>query len=139
MIATRDEFLDDTSHDLHGLLGGLAINADILLKCVPDGTSEQSGPVIRKCADANRRLVVRLSRLVNDLLDVTRIQAGKLSIVLEQVDVPSLVTETVEAFSRWGPPKQVTVVTKLPQAPVHMNSTEGTNPSGAREPSQQRD
>lgn len=43
-----------------------------------------------------RRQLLRLERLVNDLLDVSRIMAGKLPFLVEDVDLAALVREVVE-------------------------------------------
>ena len=43
--------------------------------------------------------VDRLTSLIDDLLDVTRIQAGKLSLSFEMFDVSALVKDVVESYS----------------------------------------
>ncbi len=122
LIAARDEFLVNASHDLRSILGGLAVNSDLLLRCAPEGVGDQN---IRKCASANRRLVAQMNRLVNDLLDVASIHAGKLAIVPEQVEVAKLLRETVEALGPVAAAKGVTVDTELPELPLHANLDEG--------------
>ena len=46
-----------------------------------------------------RRQIVRLDRLVNELLDVSRIAAGQLPVTLEDVDLGALAREIVDRFS----------------------------------------
>lgn len=115
LIAARDEFLANASHDLRSILGGLAINADLLLRLAPEGVAGQN---VRQCASANRRLVAQMNRLVNDLLDVACIHAGKLAMVPEPVEVGRLLRETVEALGPVAAAKGVTLDAELFARPV---------------------
>ena len=94
-VATRDDFLATVSHDLRSLLGGLSLSAQILLDKAPLGAA---GDLTRKCAGTSQRLVGRMSRLVNDLLDVASIEAGKVALLIEESDVGDLLRDTLEAF-----------------------------------------
>ena len=122
LIAARDEFLANASHDLRSILGGLALTSALLLARAPEGVG---GENIRKYASANRRLVAQMNRLVNDLLDVACIHAGKLAVVPEEVEVTKLVRETVEAFGPVAAAKGVTLDTELPELPLRANLDEG--------------
>jgi signal transduction histidine kinase len=66
-----------------------------------------------------------MNRLVNDLLDVACIHAGKLAVVPEEVEVTKLVRETVEAFGPVAAAKGVTLDTELPELPFRANLDEG--------------
>jgi signal transduction histidine kinase len=122
LIAARDDFLANASHDLRSILGGLAVYSDLLLSCAPEG---MAGENIRKCASANWRLVAQMNRLVNDLIDVAAIHAGQLAVVPDQVEVAKLLRETVEAFGQAAAAKGVTLDTELPEVPLHANLDEG--------------
>jgi signal transduction histidine kinase len=54
---------------------------------------------VAKAADASRRQVVRLTALVNTLLDVSRLNESRLQLELEPVDLSALVREVVSRFS----------------------------------------
>jgi signal transduction histidine kinase len=95
LVSTRDEFLATVNHDIRNLLGGLGLNAELLLKHAPEGPG---GDRVRRHAAASQRLVARMTRLVNDLLDVASIDAGKLSVVSELVEIGKILRETLEAF-----------------------------------------
>lgn len=94
-VASRDNFLATVSHDLRSLLGGLSLSAQLLLDKAPAGAA---GDLTRKCASTSQRLVARMTRLVNDLLDVTSIEAGRVSLQLEERDVAEVLRDTLEAF-----------------------------------------
>jgi signal transduction histidine kinase len=104
IVATRDEFLSIVSHDMRSLLAGLALNAGLLEKQAPEG---EGGEKIRKHAAASQRLVARMSRLVNDLLDMTSLESGELALLPEQVVIGKIVRDTLDAFEPLAAAKDV--------------------------------
>jgi signal transduction histidine kinase len=107
VVATRDQFLATVSHDLRSLLGGLALNAQLLAEQTSDGPL---GAMMIKHASTSQRLLARMNRLVNDLLDMVSIDAGQLSVVTEEVDVRSILRDTMEAFEPIAGAKRVALV-----------------------------
>jgi signal transduction histidine kinase len=105
-VATRDDFLATVSHDLRSLLSGLSLSAQLLLEKAPTGAA---GDLTRKCAGTSQRLVARMSRLVNDLLDVTSIEAGKVALLIEETDVADVLRDTLEAFEPLAAAKGVSL------------------------------
>jgi signal transduction histidine kinase len=95
LVSTRDEFLANVSHDIRSLLSALGMNTELLLKHAPEGPA---GDRMRRYAVANQRLAARMNRLVNDLLDVSSIEGGRMSLLIEPVEVPKILRDTVEAF-----------------------------------------
>ncbi len=89
----RRQFISDASHEIRTPLtsiGGFAA-------AIADGTAATTQERSRG-ATIILREVERLSRLVNDLLDLSRIESGAVELKLEQVDLPELVRSAVEAF-----------------------------------------
>jgi len=111
LVVSRDEFLANVSHDLRTLLGGLSLTAGLLDKAAPGG---EAGAQIRKLAGATGRYVARMDRLLNDLLDVASIEAGKLQVVRERVAVAGLVEETAAAFGPVAEAKRITLRADVP-------------------------
>jgi PAS domain S-box-containing protein len=93
-VAGRDEFLSIASHELRTPLTALKLAVQNL-KRVLGGAS---GPTGRKTLETAERQAVRLETLVAALLDVSRIQAGRLELSFEEVDLGALVEETVAQF-----------------------------------------
>jgi PAS domain S-box-containing protein len=96
-----DEFLDVTSHELRTPLTVVKANVQILSRLADAGTmqAQLTGRTLRQ--------VDRLTRMVNDLLDVTRIQAGKLDLHLRQRDLGELVHEAVEEQRQVAPERRI--------------------------------
>jgi PAS domain S-box-containing protein len=90
----RRRFISDASHEIRTPLtaiGGFA-------EAIADGTAATEEERTHSAALIVRE-VERLSRLVNDLLDLSRIESGAVKLNLEAVDVGELVRSAIEAFS----------------------------------------
>jgi signal transduction histidine kinase len=115
VIATRDEFLATVSHDLRSLLGGLALNAQLMVEQASDSPL---GAMMLKQASSSQRLLARMNRLVNDLLDMVSIDAGQLGLVKEQGDVRSILQDTLEAFEPIARAKGVALSADVEEQPL---------------------
>ncbi|HEX7487982.1 MAG TPA: CHASE domain-containing protein [Anaeromyxobacteraceae bacterium] len=94
-IRVRDEFLSIASHELKTPLTSLALQADSLRAAAARGRVPE--PIAQK-AEVIRRNVDRLTRLITNLLDISRIGAGRLELELEELDLSELVREVVVRF-----------------------------------------
>ncbi|HWO17492.1 MAG TPA: PAS domain S-box protein [Kofleriaceae bacterium] len=90
-IRTRDEVLGIVAHDLRGPLGTIQLYAESLRE-LPAEPAHHRRPaeVIERCAK-------RMNRLIQDLLDVTQMEAGRLSVEHARVAAGELVDDIVEA------------------------------------------
>jgi two-component system CheB/CheR fusion protein len=89
----QDEFMALASHELRTPLTPLQGTLQLLLnhlKEAPDDSPQ------RRYAERALRQTKQLARMVNDLLDVTRLRSGKYSLNLERVRLDELVAQTVE-------------------------------------------
>ncbi|MGL5923166.1 response regulator [Chroococcidiopsis sp.] len=107
----KDEFISVVSHELrtpltsiHGSLGMLASG---LLQ--PD--SPQGQRLLQIATDSTERLV----RLINDILDIERIESGKVKMEKESCDVTELITEAVNVMQPLADKAGITLsVSSLP-------------------------
>jgi signal transduction histidine kinase/ActR/RegA family two-component response regulator len=88
--AAKDQFLAVLSHELRTPLAPVLAAATTLL------TDEHLPQAIRDSLEMIRRNVELEARLIDDLLDLTRIARGKMQLSFDVVDVNVLVTQTVE-------------------------------------------
>jgi signal transduction histidine kinase len=93
-VRARDEFLSLASHELKTPLTSLALHAKILERTMHRNGST-STEVVRRFQEQSAKQTARLSRLVNDMLDISRINAARLSLEPERFDLSGLVTEVV--------------------------------------------
>ncbi len=99
-IAARDEFLSIASHELRTPLTPLLIQMKRLLGVRGRGGLERMTPAeIRTVVEGSSRQVMRISSLIDSLLDVSRITAGRLTLEVEQVDLAEAAREIAVRFA----------------------------------------
>ncbi|WPB77614.1 ATP-binding protein [Archangium violaceum] len=94
-ILLRDEFLSVASHELKTPLTPLSLKLQMLAR---EARRQPESPLRRFVEDyvaIGSKQVKRLSELVSDLLDVSRIAGGRLRVEFEEVDLGSLLREVV--------------------------------------------
>ncbi|WP_437973989.1 AAA family ATPase [Sorangium sp. So ce295] len=96
-IERRDEFLLVASHELKTPLTSLKMQAHLLARLLPRyGRGEIAPERIDAALQVLDRQIARLAHLVNELLDVTRLNAGRLTLARAPVDLAALAREVVE-------------------------------------------
>ncbi|HXO43074.1 MAG TPA: PAS domain S-box protein [Thermoanaerobaculia bacterium] len=110
----KDEFLAMLSHELRNPLAPIR-SATHLLR-LQEGAGEN--PIQQQAREVIERQVMQLTRLVSDLLEVSRVATGRIRLNLEKIDLRPIVQDTLETV---GPliesRRQVTALT-LPAQPV---------------------
>jgi signal transduction histidine kinase len=106
-LRLRDEFLSVASHELKTPLTALQLEVEGLVRRVRlAGSGAIPVEFIRTRLDSADAQTERLARLINELLDVTRMTAGRLQLDLEEVDLASVVgavaSQLGEAAERGG-------------------------------------
>ena len=110
----QDQFLALASHELRTPLTTLQGYLDLMNKAL---SSQDADPRLMRYISVARRATRDLGGLINDLMDVTRLQSGKLTLTLRPLDLQELVRETVATVEPLlqGPPIRVeTSPTPLP-------------------------
>jgi signal transduction histidine kinase len=93
-LLARDDFISVAAHELRTPLTSLRLDADRLQRLVArEESPEGPSSAVRRV----RRQTDRLVRLVENLLDVSRIMSGKLELEREQIDLGALAAEVVDA------------------------------------------
>jgi signal transduction histidine kinase/DNA-binding response OmpR family regulator len=90
----RDDLVAIVSHDLRNPVHTIHMAASFLLEVSP---SEDRRVTARRQLEVIQRSATRANRLIQDLLDVARIQAGGLAVETVPIEVKSLVMEAVES------------------------------------------
>jgi len=85
-----NEFLAMLSHELRNPLAPLMTSVDILRRI------EVTDPVIERTRDVIARQVQHLTRLVDDLMDVSRITSGRIALNPDSLDIVVPVTRAIE-------------------------------------------
>jgi signal transduction histidine kinase len=99
-VAARDQFLAVAAHELRTPLATLAMLVDYLIVPLhPPSTTVPGGVLVQKRQLAMlKRQVDRLTALVVEMLDVSRITGGRLQLSLGPVDLRDVVREVLDRF-----------------------------------------
>ncbi|MCU1281594.1 MAG: hypothetical protein JWM53_5140 [bacterium] len=111
-VALRDEFLSVASHELRTPVTSLQLAVQSALSV---GSDAPAG-FLRHALESAERQARRLSRLVDALLDVSRIQAGRLELHREPIDLVVLVRDVVSMLAEDARRAGCDVVVDAPRA-----------------------
>jgi signal transduction histidine kinase len=101
-LAVRDEFIAIASHELRTSLTSLGLQRQILERTLDASKGDANSiPVesVRKAMAVMNRQSRKLERLIESMLDLSRIEQGRLSMRVEDVDLGGLVTDVVAGMA----------------------------------------
>jgi signal transduction histidine kinase len=105
-------FLASVAHDLRNPISALKLAA----ATIPAGAPLPPEVRLRRAFEVVRRQTGKLERMLNDLLDTARIEAGEVEMRVERVDLRDLVRSALELFEGGSPRHRL--VSEVPQAAV---------------------
>ena len=114
----KSKFVAHVSHELRTPLVAIDESLAILMR-------EEAGsvsPEQEKFLGIARRNISRLSRLVNDLLDVAKLEAGKIDLRPVPFQVKDLVHHVVETVRGWANERGINLEEKYPQQEVDLEA-----------------
>ncbi|HEX7183060.1 MAG TPA: ATP-binding protein [Thermoanaerobaculia bacterium] len=136
----KDEFLAMLAHELRNPLAPIRTAVEVLRMVGP------ADPPVQQARGMIERQVMHMARLVDDLLDVSRISRGKILLRKERLDLVPLVRAAAEDHRSLIEANRLTLAAELPDQPVWVagdptrlsqvlgnllqNSNKFTNPGG---------
>jgi NtrC-family two-component system sensor histidine kinase KinB len=105
----KSEFVMAASHELRTPLTSLGMSVDLLLEHVAHELAEKD----RDLLQAAHEEVHRMKALVNDLLDLSKIEAGKIELEFESVPVRTLFDQVQAVFKSQMDIKEVSFTSEL--------------------------
>ncbi|MGH7559486.1 MAG: response regulator [Gemmatimonadales bacterium] len=108
----KDEFLAQLAHELRNPLASLQ-NALSVMRLKP-----LEDPQLAWCRDLMGRQTDQLTRLVEDLLDVSRITLGKIRLRREPLDLARIIHEAVEASRPFVEARRHRLEVAVPERPL---------------------
>lgn len=97
-LIARDQFLSVASHELKTPLTSLKLQAQLTLRNLAQGKILTEDRIMKDSHQVSN-LVGRLTRLIDDMLDVSRIRTGKLQLDRSQHDFGDIIREVVFRMS----------------------------------------
>ena len=114
----KSDFVANVVHELRTPLTIIKGNLDNIEKGFAGDVQPQQKEIL---ADVFR-VINRLSRLVNDLLDLSKIESGKIELNKEMLDIAGLAKEALKGFEKLASDKGVAVIKEFPDKPVKINA-----------------
>jgi signal transduction histidine kinase len=111
----KDEFLAMLAHELRNPIGAIA-NASYLLENFGPTDPQMARPVA-----IIRRQIQHLVRMVDDLLDVSRITRGKVELRRQRLDLAEVLQQAAEASRPLAEAKGQTLRVELPAEPLPLD------------------
>lgn len=117
----KSSFVDSVSHELRTPLTSIKGYAEFLEDEMGGSLSaDQHGFVAQIVAGASR-----LERLVDDLLDFARMEAGTFKLAVRDFDLREMLVRVVESFRPQAQERKLTVETAVPPGPVWVTGDPG--------------
>ncbi|KYF76865.1 hypothetical protein BE17_39095 [Sorangium cellulosum] len=120
-ISHRDDFLGIVSHDLRNLLSGIVLSVDLLSQDTPAQDEESEAAMAAKRI---RRYAARMSRLIDDLVDVASIESGKLATNVGRGDASALLADAVDMFQPMASDRGITLELDVADRPLPVDFDE---------------
>jgi signal transduction histidine kinase len=99
-LRTRDEFMTIASHELKTPVTSLKLQLQMSKRRIDPAKNLMPTPAqLTNLIDVSNRQVTRLAELIEDLLDVARIRAGRLEFTPQATTVAEIVEEVTERFA----------------------------------------
>jgi signal transduction histidine kinase len=109
MNTLKNEFLGMAAHDLRSPIGNIHSLAELLLDQEPNLRPEERIEV----ASMIRKLAQGMMYLLNDLLDISTIESGKIELQLSPVAIPPFLAEIQQYHQRLAERKKIQVSTHI--------------------------
>ncbi len=92
----KSDFVANVAHEFRTPLTIIKGNTDMVIK----GRLGNMTPEQKEMLDGAVSVANRLARLVNDLLDISKIESGKMQLKKEKVDINKIIEENLKAFTK---------------------------------------
>jgi two-component system, sensor histidine kinase len=115
-LATKDEFLAMLAHELRTPLAPILSAVQILRRQAADS------PVVQRAREVVERQALHQARLLDDLLDVSRITRGKIELRRRKISLGEAVTAALEATRSLIQAKAQSIAVALPDTPIWVDA-----------------
>ncbi|MEJ7928606.1 hybrid sensor histidine kinase/response regulator [Ramlibacter sp. AN1015] len=97
-VRMRDDFMSMVSHEMRNPLNTLYLQVQLRKRLIGTGSPPEL-PTLKTMTDNDERQIHSMIRLLDDILDVSRIRTGRLAMAPCEMDLSALVRRAVEAMS----------------------------------------
>ena len=118
MEQMKTEFISTVSHELRTPLTAIRGALGMLVGGIAGHIDEGARPLL----DIAHKNSERLVRLINDILDIEKLEAGRLHFHICRCDVPALIEQALADIKPYGDEYNVRLVFEQPDSPVQVEA-----------------
>jgi two-component system, NtrC family, sensor histidine kinase KinB len=107
----KNDFVMAASHELRTPLTSMSMSIDLLLEHVAPKLEARDKDLIRTAHEE----IKRMKALINDLLDLSKMEAGRIELELENIDVPAVFDQMKDVFKKQIGVKNVNLTSETPE------------------------
>ena len=115
-VRTRDDLIAVVSHDLKNPLSAIQLQAELMLNTA-SACGEETSKLLRVGAERIRRSATHMKALIDDLLDLAKIEAQRFALNLQSVESRAMLEEALLAAAPLAEAKRITLAAKLIDSP----------------------
>ena len=118
----KDEFLATLAHELRNPLAPISNAVQVLRRGVPSIPAVSGDGALAAASEVLERQVGHMARLVDDLLDLSRITRGRIELRRERVELRAVIDHAVEATRALYRSMNHELSVSLPPQPIHLDA-----------------
>lgn len=114
----KTAFFSNVSHEIRTPMHAIAAFSEFAKQDIKSGKMEEALDSVYEIITSSERLM----RIINDLLDLSKIESGKMEFIFEKNDVCKCISEVISELSAMADNKRVSLVSYFPsEIPVEAN------------------
>lgn len=113
----KSDFVSTVSHELRTPLAITTEGISLMIDEIPGEINDKQ----RKILSTSKDNIDRLARIIDDLLDISKIEAGKIELKLKTHDIRQVLHDFIDSYQRVVKRKDINLNLFLPESPVELN------------------
>jgi signal transduction histidine kinase len=105
----KQDFVSGVTHELRSPLTSIMMYIDLFFKGATGELNEKQKKFLNIMKNSSKRL----NSFINDLLDIAKIERGKMELVKEPLNITTILRETIQLFTVQADEKNIIIVTKI--------------------------
>lgn len=118
---SKSEFLANMSHELRTPLNSIIGFSDVLLEMSNEGLSEKQKRYVMNISKSGKHLLT----LINDILDISKVESGKMHLYKENIAVKNLLEDMFSSLQPLAAEKEISMKVSLDPDLGHIHADRG--------------
>lgn len=114
----KSEFVSMVSHELRAPLINIKQSSSLILESTIGQINEEQ----KRCLVIVNHSADRLLKLISDLLDISKIEAGKFKLNRQMISIGKVIQEAAESLERWREAKKIRLKLEIEPNLPHINA-----------------